>query len=88
MINLSPPPAVRLPYTQASSIDPAAWSAVASELRSTVAKLVHIEDSLAPPCTCLMCLDVFKVRAGHLSTCQAPREGRVWGLRGARRGVG
>ncbi|KAG2455043.1 hypothetical protein HYH02_000868 [Chlamydomonas schloesseri] len=45
---------------KASSIDPAAWSAVAVELRSTVAKLVHIEDSLAPPCTCLMCMDVFK----------------------------
>ncbi|PNW84779.1 hypothetical protein CHLRE_03g158400v5 [Chlamydomonas reinhardtii] len=45
---------------KASAIDPAAWSAVAVELRGTVAKLVHIEDSLAPPCTCLMCLDIFK----------------------------
>ncbi len=44
---------------------------MASELRSTVAKLVHIEDSLAPPCTCLMCLDVFKVRAGALLACAA-----------------
>ncbi|KAG2489903.1 hypothetical protein HYH03_011705 [Edaphochlamys debaryana] len=45
---------------KAASFDPAAWHAVAGELRGTVAKLVHIEDSLAPPCTCLMCLDTFK----------------------------
>ncbi|GFR45639.1 hypothetical protein Agub_g7047, partial [Astrephomene gubernaculifera] len=43
-----------------AAVDPAAWNAVASELRRTVAQLVHVEDSLGPPCTCLMCLEVFK----------------------------
>ncbi|KXZ48672.1 hypothetical protein GPECTOR_26g575 [Gonium pectorale] len=45
---------------KAASVDPASWSALAAELRGTVAKLLAVEDSLAPPCTCLMCLDVFK----------------------------
>ncbi|GLI59321.1 hypothetical protein VaNZ11_001177 [Volvox africanus] len=55
---------------KAASVNPAAWAVVAAELRGTVAKLVHVEESLAPPCTCLMCLEVFKspitlVPCGH-----------------------
>lgn len=46
--------------------DPTDWTSVAAGLRSTVAKLVHVEESLAPNCTCIMCLDTFKARGGGL----------------------
>lgn len=30
------------------------------ELRATVARLLHAEEALAPPCTCLSCLSILK----------------------------
>ncbi|KAF5843690.1 hypothetical protein DUNSADRAFT_10865 [Dunaliella salina] len=41
------------------------WKTLAKELRTTVQKLVHVEDALASNCTCMLCLEVLK----HPITC-------------------
>ena len=46
------------------------WTLLAQELRATVGRVLHVEESLAAQTTCLMCLDVLRnpmtlVTCGH-----------------------
>ena len=50
---------------QAGASDPIPATAPAPqdlirELRATVARVLHAEEALAPPCTCLSCLNILK----------------------------
>lgn len=55
-------PSLPPPTPQGQTAD---WKTLAKELRTTVQKLVHVEDALASNCTCMLCLEVLK----HPITC-------------------
>uniref|UniRef100_A0A7S0USN9 RING-type domain-containing protein n=1 Tax=Polytomella parva TaxID=51329 RepID=A0A7S0USN9_9CHLO len=66
----------------ASAESMSGWGAVAGNVRSTVAQLLAMEESLGSNCTCLVCLEVFKapvtlIPCGHTycRTCLASING-------------
>eukprot|EP00798_Chlamydomonas_sp_ICE-L_P022861 gene22861-30034_t len=52
----APPQPIAPPVPVLPSTD---WSVLAKDLRHTINKIIHVEESLATNCTCMLCMDVF-----------------------------